>query len=94
MSFLKFSKEIKTEDLKLSDYNKIWTKFCFLDESGSLSNYTEPYFTIGILKMSMPYYLQSKIIYERNKYHFYDEMKFNKVSEKEDIFEQILMENV
>ena len=30
--------------------------------------------------MSMPYYLQSKIMYERNKRHFHDEMKFNKVS--------------
>jgi len=82
MSFFKFSKEIKTDDLKLSDYDKIWTKFCFLDESGSLSNYTEPYFTIGVLKMSMPYYLQSKIMYERSRSHFYDEIKFNKLSEK------------
>lgn len=31
MSFFKFNNEIKTEDLKLSDYNQIWTKFCFLD---------------------------------------------------------------
>lgn len=82
MRFFKHNKEIKTEDLKLSDYNQIWTKFCFLDESGSLSNYKEPYFTVGVLKMSMPYYLQSKILYERNKRNFHDEMKFNKLSEK------------
>lgn len=82
MSFFKHNKEIKTEDLKLSDYDQIWTKFCFLDESGSLSNYTEPYFTVGVLKMSMPYYLQSKILYERSKRYFHDEMKFNKLSEK------------
>ena len=80
MKFFKNNKEIKTEDLKLSDYDQIWTKFCFLDESGSLSNYTEPYFTVGILKMSMPYYFQSKILYERSKQHFYDELKFNKIS--------------
>lgn len=80
MKFFKNNKEIKTEDLKLSDFDQIWTKFCFLDESGSLSNYTEPYFTVGLLKMSMPYYLQSKILYERSKRHFYDEVKFNKVS--------------
>ena len=66
MSFFKSNKEIKTENLKLSDFDQIWTKFCFLDESGSLSNYTEPYFTVGLLKMSMPYYLQSKIIYEKS----------------------------
>lgn len=80
MSFFKFNKEIKTEDLKLSDYDQIWTKFCFLDESGSLSNRSEPYFTVGILKMSMPYYLQSKILYERSRKNFYDEIKFNKIS--------------
>lgn len=82
MKFFKNDKEIKTEDLKLSDYDQIWTKFCFLDESGSLSNYAEPYFTVGLLKMSMPYYLQSKILYERNKQNFHDELKFNKISEK------------
>jgi hypothetical protein len=78
--FFKSNKEIKTEDLKLSDYNQIWTKFCFLDESGSLSNRTEPYFTVGLLKMSMPYYLQSKILYQRSKLNFHDEIKFNKIS--------------
>lgn len=31
--FFKINKEIKTEDLKLSDYDQIWTKFCFLDET-------------------------------------------------------------
>lgn len=80
--FFKSNKEIKTEDLKLSDYNQIWTKFCFLDESGSLSNRTEPYFTVGLLKMSMPYYLQSKILYQRSKLNFHDEIKFNKISKK------------
>lgn len=38
--FFKSNKKIKTEDIKLSDYNQIWTKFCFLDESGSLANRT------------------------------------------------------
>lgn len=76
------NKEIATEDLKLSDYDSIWTKFCFLDETGNLSNKTEPYFTVGILKMSQPYYLQSKIMYERNKQNFHDEMKFNKLSKR------------
>lgn len=82
MKFFKNNKETVTKDLKLSDYDQIWTKFCFLDESGSLSNYTEPYFTVGLLKMSMPYYLQSKILYERNKQNFHDELKFNKISDK------------
>jgi hypothetical protein len=80
VSFFKFNKEKNTLDLKLSDYNEIWSKFCFLDETGNLTNDLELYFTIDILKMSQPYYLQSKILYERNKRNFHDEMKFNKLS--------------
>lgn len=80
MSFFKSNKEIKTEDLKLSDYNKIWTKFCFLDETGTLSDQKDQYFTVVILKMSQPYYLQSKLLYERSRTRFYDEIKFNKLS--------------
>lgn len=70
------------KDLKLSDYKDIWTKFCFLDETGSLSNLKDPFFTVGILKLSEPYYLLSKIQYERDVRRFYDEMKFNKLSQK------------
>lgn len=72
--------EDKTKELKLKDYQNIWTKFCFLDESGSLDPKSSPYFTIGMIKCSQPYYLYSKLLYERNKKRFYDEMKFNKLS--------------
>ena len=78
--FFRNNKEIKTEDLKLSDYNQIWTKFCFLDETGNLNNFTDPFFSIGILKISQPYYLLNKLQYERSKRNFWDEMKFNKLS--------------
>jgi hypothetical protein len=44
MSFFKVHKEIATKDLKLSDYNQIWSKFCFFDESGSLSNFKDPFY--------------------------------------------------
>lgn len=94
MSFFKNNKEIKTEDLKLSDYDQIWTKFCFLDESGSLNNKTEPYFTLGILKMSQPYYLQSKILYERTKNNFHDELKFNRLSKNNINFAKIIIDSV
>lgn len=80
MGFFKFNKEINTKDLKLSDYNQIWTKFCFLDESGSLSNKADPFFTLGIIKLSQPYYLTSRMSYERDKRQFHDELKFNKLS--------------
>lgn len=80
MGFFKNNKETKTGDLKLSSYDQIWTKFCFLDETGTLSDKSDNYFTIGILKMSQPYYLQSRLHFERSKIHFYDEVKFNKLS--------------
>ncbi len=78
--FFKNNKVVRTEDLKLSDYDNIWTKFCFLDETGNLSDPKDPFFTVGILKMSQPYYLQSRIMYERNKRNFHDEMKFNQLT--------------
>ncbi len=68
--------------LSLADYDKIWSKFCFLDESGRLCDGTNPFFTIGVIKCSQPYYLYSKLQYERTRVGFYDEMKFNKISNK------------
>ena len=75
-----FQKDKKGRDLTLGDYKSIWTKFCFLDESGSLNNPKDPFFTVGFIKCSQPYYLQSKILYERQKRNFFDEMHFNKLS--------------
>lgn len=68
--------------LTLADHQSIWTKFCFLDESGSLSNPNDPFFTVGFLKCSQPYYLQSKLLYERTVRHFHDELKFNLLSKR------------
>lgn len=61
---------------------EIWTKFCFLDESGSLNNPKDNFFTVGFIKCSQPYYLQKKIKYERRKRGFFDEIHFNKISKK------------
>ncbi len=41
-----------TGELKLKEYNKIWTKFCFFDESGSLDPKTAPFFTVDLIKCS------------------------------------------
>lgn len=62
-----FPKNKKGKNLMLEDYKDIWTKFCFLDESGTLVNPRDPFFTIGFIKCSQPYYLQSKLRYERKK---------------------------
>ncbi len=75
-----FNKFFKKEDgcnLSLLDYRKIWTPFCFLDESGTLDIKTHPYFTVGMMKCSQPYYLQQKIRYIREKNKFWWELKFN-----------------
>lgn len=86
-------KQDKTGKLKLKDYNKIWTKFCFLDESGSLSPKTAPFFTVGLVKCSQPYYLYSKLLYERDKRNFHDEMKFNKLSRRNIDFAKFAIES-
>ena len=77
-----FNKEKKGGNLQLADYKSIWSKFFFLDESGSLNNPTEAFFTVGAIRCSQPFYLQSKILYGRNKHQFFDELKFNKLSKK------------
>lgn len=81
------------KEIKLKDYNNIWSKFCFLDESGTLNIGADPFFTIGLIKCTQPYYLYSKILYERNKRQFYDEMKFNKVSNKNINFLKFVIES-
>lgn len=92
--FFKSNKEKQTKDLCLSDYQNIWTKFCFLDETGSLNSGNEKFFTVGILKMSQPYYLQSKIIYNRNKVNFHDEIKFNSLSRNKVEFVKFIIDAI
>jgi len=86
-------KQDETGELKLKDYDKIWTKFCFLDESGSLDPKTAPFFTVGLIKCSQPYYLYSKLVYERNKRNFHDEMKFNKLSRRNIDFAKLAIDS-
>ena len=71
-----FNKNLNKKD----DYRQIWTKFCFLDESGSLHSPDTPFFTIGVIKCSEPYYLTTEISKLRNRFKVYDEIKFNKIS--------------
>lgn len=88
-----FQKDRDGSDLKLTDYKSIWTKFCFLDESGSLNDPKDPFFTVGFVKCSQPYYLQSKIIYERHKRNFFDELKFNKLSKNNIDFAKFVLDS-
>lgn len=86
------SKNTSINKLNISDYDKIWCKFCFMDESGGLSNKNDPYFTLGVLKMTMPFYLQNKIQKQRDKTKFYDELKFNKISDKNIDFAKFIID--
>lgn len=76
--FKLFSKNNK--ELTLADYENIWTPFCFIDESGTLDIKSQPYFTVGMIKCSQPYYLQQKIKYIRSKNRFWWELKFNNLN--------------
>ncbi len=89
-----FQKNKKGIDLTLGDHKSIWTKFCFLDESGSLSNPKDPFFTVGFIKCAQPYFLQNKILYERQKNNFFDEMHFNKLSRKNIGFAKLALDSL
>lgn len=54
----------------------------FLDETGTLGGARDPFFAVGLLKCSEPYKLARPMQRIRDRQHFYDEIKWNKVSEK------------
>ncbi|EKE05090.1 MAG: hypothetical protein ACD_19C00426G0112 [uncultured bacterium] len=66
--------------LDLSDYKKIRTPFVFFDETGSINDKANRYFCLGMVKCMQPYFLDQKIRLIREKYHFYDEIKWNTIS--------------
>lgn len=56
--------------------------FGFLDETGALAGPRDPFFAVGILRCAEPYKILRPIQRIRDKQHFYDEIKWNKVSAK------------
>lgn len=56
--------------------------FAFLDETGTLGGARDPFFAVGLLRCAEPYQLSRPMQRIRDKQHFYDEIKWNKVSEK------------
>lgn len=56
--------------------------FGFLDETGTLGGARDPYFAVGLVWCSEPYKLLRPIQRIRDNQHFYDEIKWNKVSVK------------
>lgn len=66
--------------LTLKDYKEIRTPFVFFDETGSLNDKINRFFCLGMVKCMQPFYLDSKIREIRQKYQFYDEIKWNRLS--------------
>lgn len=66
--------------LTLRDYKKIRTPFAFFDETGSLNDKINRFFCLGMIKCMQPFYLDSNIREIRQKYQFYDEIKWNTLS--------------
>ncbi|MBX6369435.1 MAG: DUF3800 domain-containing protein [Rhodospirillales bacterium] len=56
--------------------------FAFLDETGTLASPRDPFFAVGLLRCAEPYQLSRPMQRIRDKQHFYDEIKWNKVSQK------------
>jgi len=56
--------------------------FGFLDETGTLGGERDPFFAVGLLRCTEPYALLRPIQRIRDRQHFYDEIKWNKVSAK------------
>ena len=58
------------------------TYFCFLDETGLLNKKEDRFFALGMIKCHYPHNLYLKIKTLKDKVHFYDEIKWNKVGRK------------
>lgn len=56
--------------------------FGFLDETGALASPRDPFFAVGLMRTRDPYELQRPIQRIRDKQHFYDEIKWSRVSAK------------
>ena len=61
---------------------KMQHAFEFLDETGTLGGQRDPFFAVGLLHCAEPYELLRPIQRIRDTEHYYDEMKWNKVSNK------------
>jgi hypothetical protein len=56
--------------------------FGFLDETGTLGGLRDPFFAVGLMRTRDPYELQRPIQRIRDREHFYDEIKWSRVSAK------------
>jgi len=67
---------------KLFKNRNIKTPVCFFDETGVLNNPIDRFFVLGMVKSLRPHKLNNFIKQTRDKNHFYDEIKWNKVNKR------------
>lgn len=77
--------------MSLKNFKGIRTPFVFFDETGSINDKANRYFCLGMIKCMQPYYLDTKIRSTRQRFGFYDEIKWNTISKtKTKVIDQIL----
>lgn len=64
----------------LNDYKRARLPVFFLDETGILNRRDDPFFALGVLKTERPHELQRAIRIIRDKAHYYEEIKWTKMS--------------
>lgn len=62
------------------NYKDVKLPIFFLDETGILNKTDDPFFALGVLKTEKPHELQRAIRTIRDKNHFYEEIKWTKMS--------------
>ena len=62
------------------DYKKVKLPVFFLDETGILNKKDDPFFALGVLRTERPHELQRVIKTLRDRAHYYEEIKWNKMS--------------
>lgn len=62
------------------NYKDIKTDFYFLDETGLIHNERDKFFAIGILKCNQPHRVYNKIRKIRDKYKYYEEIKWSNLN--------------
>lgn len=75
-------RKVRRKKYRLSDYKLIRSPFCFLDETGKLHSPRDRFFALGMIKCNQPMYIYKEMNWLRDKEHFYDEIKFSKLSKK------------
>lgn len=72
--------QLLTMVLSLDQYKKIRTPFVFFDETGSINDQANRFFGLGMIKCMQPYFLDQKIRLLRQRANFFEEIKWNTIS--------------